>query len=273
MVLPVGDSRSGMRFNRYSAGNFNFGMINAVVIKNTPLFMIIRPFSILACSLMITASSFAQNSLIQNVSEKEANTDVVTSAPTSSPVLVHDDEDSEPKAKRKTHYGKNILSVAPFQFTEAGIGFSFAYERFIDKDDIISFVLPVLGTFDPFSESSSGVSNGGSNDYTYYVMPGLKFYPTGSRGKVRYALGPSLVLGAGEKTLVSYNYYGSNNETRAEKLVMGITINNSINFRPTQHMYLGLDLGLGFTYVNQFDNQNKGITALVNGAFKIGYIF
>ena len=168
----------------------------------------------------------------------------------------------------------NIFSMSPILFTEAGIGFSLTYERFLDKDGIVSLSLPLSGVFNPV-KNELNVDN--SQDYMYYFTPGLKFYPTGGYGKVKYAIGPVFEFGAGEKTKYTYDYSTTgglaNTQDHRSKYVVGISINNSFNFRPTRNLYLGIDFGFGFTYINRFGDTNDGIGGLVNFGFKIGYLF
>ena len=169
---------------------------------------------------------------------------------------------------------RKILAISPLQFTEVGLGLSFSYERFLDKNGIISFILPVTSVFHTVKNENNDDYR---QDYMYYVMPGLKFYPTPNTSSIRYAIGPSLVLGAGERTKYDYTYnYLSSlspSERHNSSIVVGVIINNSFNFRPTKKMFLGLDFGLGFTYINRFGSANDGITTLVSGGFKVGYVF
>ncbi len=183
------------------------------------------------------------------------------------------DMDHEPK--QPVMSGKqSILAMSPLQFTETGIGMSFSFEQSLDKSGIVSFILPVVATFNPIKNA---VNENNANDYMYYLMPGIKIYPTSNRGKIKYAIGPSMVIGAGERTKYTY-YYGynsgfSSSQEHHNKFIVGVTINNSINFKPTRHIYMGLDFGFGFTYLNRFGDVNQGMGGLVNGGFKIGYIY
>lgn len=161
-----------------------------------------------------------------------------------------------------------LLTVSPMQFTENGVGLSVSYEKGIDKDGIITYNLPVMATFN-LSNTYEQVHN---QDAMFYVMPGLKFYPTSYFGKVKYAVGPALVLGAGQQTIYTneFPYYSPQYNTYS-KFILGIVVNNSLNINPTPRFYMGLDFGFGFSYINRVDNVNKGMMGLVNGGFKIGY--
>ncbi len=181
-------------------------------------------------------------------------------------------ESNEEVAKPKMKKYDKLLTIAPIQFTENGVGFSIAYEQAIDKEGIVAYNLPLVATFD--------LSNNNNNSYygyygvrqhqdaMFYFMPGLKFYPTGSHGKVKYAIGPSVVVGAGEYT--SNDYYYQN--TR-DKFILGIMVNNSLNMNVTKNLYMGLELGFGFTYLRQYDGVTQNMGGLAQGAFKMGLRF
>lgn len=175
--------------------------------------------------------------------------------------------------------GSKVVAVSSLAFSENGIGAAVSYEKAIDKDGIIAFTLPLTATFNLNGEQES--LDGKNEDAMFYVSPGLKFYPTGSYGTLKYAVGPSLVLGAGQKTTGGYttqwNAYSPVTvfepyNTRT-KLMMGIMINNSLNINPTDHLYMGIECGFGFTYINRLNNENFGVTGIVQGGFKIGYRF
>lgn len=189
-----------------------------------------------------------------------------------------------PWGRRAAHHefdiklGSRVLAAAPIQFTENGVGFSVGYEKALDRAGIIAFTLPVIATFN-LNNQSEDVANK-HQDAMFYFAPGLKFYPTGGYGRTKYAVGPSLVIGAGEKTTGGeYSYYsgyggyhtGFTPYETSSKFILGILVNNSLNINPAPHLYLGMDFGFGFTYINQVGGVNQGITGMVQGGFKMGY--
>lgn len=174
---------------------------------------------------------------------------------------------ADPATPVLSPYNK-VLAIAPIQFTENGVGLSVSYEQAIDKECIVSFILPVVVTFNLAHDQKYG----NKQDAMFYFMPGIKFYPTGGFGKIKYAIGPSLVLGAGQDTDPVYNPLVPEYKTRSNFL-LGIMVNNSINFNATPHFYLGLDFGFGFTYIHKLDGENQGIGGLVEGGLKLGYRF
>ena len=158
-----------------------------------------------------------------------------------------------------------ILSVSPLQFTDNGVGLKFGFEQGIDKEGIIAYELPVALTFN--LNHTNLVGN--KEDPMFYFMPGLKFYPTSSYGKIKYSIGPSLLVAAGQKTSYGFDNYGATYTTNSH-LQVGMIINNTLNFNPTSRFYLGLDFGFGFNYLDKVGGINQGFTGLVQGGFKMG---
>jgi hypothetical protein len=181
-------------------------------------------------------------------------------------------EESPAASPVRSGTGDNIIAIAPIQFTENGVGLSFSYEKGIDKGGIVSYYLPVIATFN----LNNNVDHGDHQDAMFYFSPGIKFYPTSSHGSVKYAIGPSLVIGAGEKTTGGYYYNGGNpyyEYNTQSKFILGVIVNNSLNINPTPHFYLGIDFGFGFTYINRVGGNNDGLNGIVQSGFKIGYKF
>ncbi len=176
--------------------------------------------------------------------------------------------------------GNKIWYVSPIKFTENGVGFELGYEHGLDKAGIVAVNLPLVATF---NLAHDDLNMGNKQDAMVYFMPGLKFYPTTSYGKVKYALGPSLVVGAGQQTdrmpdryYVAYPGYYPFAPIPAEyvtrdKFLLGVMINNSLNINPSAHFTLGLDFGFGFTYINTLDGVTQNMKGLVQGGFKMGY--
>ena len=181
-------------------------------------------------------------------------------------------------SKMKLSYAPNLLSLAPFQFTENGLGVGLSYERSLDSRGVIAFYLPVMVTFDlnngTYYDYSTNAYKNSPTDMMFYAMPGIKVYPTGSHGFVKYAVGPSLVVADGQKSTAVFNgFTGTTSEQTQAHFMLGMIINNSVNFNPSEHVYLGLELGLGFTYLNRVGGLNQDTNGLVQGSFKIGYRF
>ncbi len=179
----------------------------------------------------------------------------------------------------KEKYGKNIFSLAPIQMAnESATGFGLQYERVIDKKNIVSVVLPFAVVF--FRENNPYNNSRETRAFKYFY-PGVKIYPTGSNRRVSYAVGVAAALGFGRRNVNDYYYYnnGYNNYGERDVFKAGVLVNNSLNIQPTKHLYLGVELGLGFTYYSNEDsidgyNYNSFDDGpLVQFSFKIGYRF
>jgi hypothetical protein len=178
----------------------------------------------------------------------------------------------------KLHYKPSVLAIAPLQFSENGLGVGLSYERALDKDGFIAFYMPVILTWDLNNGTyvnSNGNTVNGNADMMFYAMPGIKLYPTGSFGPIKYSVGPSLVIASGQKSSAAYDPTGTyiSSYNTQSHFVLGMIVNNSLNINPGPHIYLGLEVGLGFSYLNTVGGLNQGTEFLVQGGFKIGYRF
>ncbi len=184
--------------------------------------------------------------------------------------------------ERHREFGKNVLAVAPVAITDQGVGFGLSYERSLDDRGMFSFYLPVAYSFQVQEDYYWAPGTYNQTEYMMYAYPGVKIYPTGAFGKVRYGIGPSLVVGVGQQ--YDNNYYsgdpyiyppqpGYGQPNYASRFVLGAIINNSLNINPTERLYLGIELGLGVTYMNKWDSWNGRTQPLAQAAFRIGYRF
>ena len=173
------------------------------------------------------------------------------------------------KATQAPPVRSRIIAFAPMQGTENGPGFSVSYEQFLDKAKMVSFNVPVILTF--FQGGDETVSNSIA-DHMLYVSPGIKIYPTGGEGMVKYSLGPELVIGAGAKTY-DPAYNDAVSDRFINKFTLGILFSNALNINATPRLYMGLNFGFGFSYLNVWDGKNQQIAGLIEGGFKLGYRF
>src|SRR6218665_945528 len=110
-------------------------------------------------------------------------------------------------ARESVDYGTNILRISPITAMDLGVGFGLSYEKILGKEQMVGVVLPVYllldgqNNYDPFG---NGYSDNNSTKAYFYFNPGLKIYPFGQR-RVTYAVGPSLMIGAGGGTEWRYN--------------------------------------------------------------------
>ena len=196
------------------------------------------------------------------------------------------------KQRPAIKYGGNIISAALINLSEMGYGVGLAYERSLDRKGMISFYLPVnvcLGGLGGNNYDMYGTGSYNTRSRTIYqLMPGVKFYPTGNQGKVRYAVGPQLVYETGTiereqwiyDPLSSSSVGGYYQRGNVDMSKLGVMINNSVNMYPTQHLYLGLDLGLGLPYSHKEENLGTNVMVergsdapLVQFNFRFGFRF
>src|ERR1043166_8026408 len=91
----------------------------------------------------------------------------------------------------------DLVAVAPIQFTENGIaGLGISYEHTIDRYGIITYIVPAILEF-----NTGSAHNNYNSDPMFYFDPGIKIYPTGNYGFIKYAIGPNLVIADGQKTM------------------------------------------------------------------------
>lgn len=194
------------------------------------------------------------------------------------------------------------FALSPIHVTEENIGLGLSAEIFPDNG-IVSFYLP-------FSIALSPRNDGYYDDYGYYqtpypgsiptfaqrnieketiyFYPGIKIYPTGAFKKVSYAIGLNLVAGVGRTEQVTSNYtldsrvdqYGaviydrkllSEQTANLSSFKFGAMVLNSLNIRPTDHFYMGIEFGLGYTYVRKFTSISRDRQALVQLGIKFGF--
>ena len=193
-------------------------------------------------------------------------------------------------------YGKNILSFTPLAYSasldgsinDAGIGIT--YERQLDKFGHISFNLPVMMNFSSSKDFNNydynytgGVQVTYPSYHSFFIMPGLKFYPAGSKEMVRYSLGAALFAGFGSEPYAVYEYNNysatsSYNPTGDYRYAMyGLMISNSINISVSRHVYMALDLSAGIPISDNrhanSDQIDQLATPFIQFAFKGGYRF
>jgi hypothetical protein len=155
------------------------------------------------------------------------------------------------------------------------------YERFLDQSGSFSFYLPVAVAFYD-DEASNPVSSGpplvASRTFTY-LYPGAKFYPGGSGRRASYSVGPSFVLGFGDKykeLRVVDPGTGSIRYVTTEESIFkaGFMVNNGVNLQPTPKLYVGMEFGFGILYYNNEESDYVvGDEPIVQFNFKIGYRF
>ncbi|MEZ5016606.1 MAG: hypothetical protein R2800_06095 [Flavipsychrobacter sp.] len=187
-------------------------------------------------------------------------------------------------------YGNNILAFFPMLVNNGGVGLGLSYERLLGKESIISFYMPVSATirseYGNYYNNGNTIVQGNPDSYSYFVMPGIKIYPTGAKGKVRYGIGPAVALNYGNNADNLQPLYGANgtityNYSRRDYFSAGAVINNSLNISPTKRLYLGLELALGFIFYEDYGGSSYTYSfepydldePIAQFGFKIGYRF
>jgi hypothetical protein len=167
-------------------------------------------------------------------------------------------------------YSNSILALAPVQLTENGFGIGVSWERNLDRYGWVTFQVPAILTFNMANDKITGEAK---NDLMFYFMPGIKIYTNlNSPSLTKFAVGPSIVLGAGRGTVLPAYAYNSYSE-KESRFLLGAMGNVSANLFPAPHLYLGAEYGLGFSYINTYGGVNKGVGFLTQLSLKIGYTY
>lgn len=175
------------------------------------------------------------------------------------------------QASARPQYGPNIVRFTPVTVFDNSVGIGFSYERILDKDGKISVNIPVcLGI--NMNNGYNGWGYSTNTNYSIFLNPGVKFYPAGQR-RVTYALGASLFTMMGEDDY----YYGGPANEEADYFRAGIMINNYVHFNITPKFNLGLELGVGPRYINQYRTTQStfsdGISVSAQFGFHMGFRF
>jgi hypothetical protein len=181
-------------------------------------------------------------------------------------------------AQERSQYGNNTLSFSPLQINNPGIGFGVSYEVDLDRRGIVALYLPMSFSISNTTRDKHIGYYSSEPYYTGFIMPGLKFYPTGSKGKVKYAVGPNLAVIAGERPSYTYNYLASSYPTgiysTQTRFSLGTMVFNSLNINPTPHLNIGVEMGMGVCYIDQTAGISSGMMPfLFQLGTKIGYRF
>jgi len=218
-----------------------------------------------------------QNSEIEKIVYQNGSEDTFDSADdTHRPTFAERRAEAEERGrhKKKISYDRNVIAIAPLQVSDQGVGLGLSYERILDKSGIVSFYLPAYITFstnssNTYNPSTGTYSNNASNDPLFYIAPGIKVYPTGNQGKVKYSVGPSFVVASGSQS--NYDYNG--NSVSQSKFMAGVMVINGLNVNPSPKIFLGLEMGVGVTYINRINGVLSEAQGLFDFSFRIGYRF
>jgi len=173
----------------------------------------------------------------------------------------------------------DIFSLMPLLVTENGVGFGISIECILDRKGLFAWCLPLSATFnfansDRIYDYNTGNYNTGKTNPMFYTMPGLKWYPTGYNGKLKYAAEISLVAGFGQKSGYLTDLHGLNEtEQVLSHQLTGFMFENSLNLNLDKHVSLSAEAGVGTTFFNKTGGKPSPAETLAEGAIKIGYRF
>ncbi len=183
-----------------------------------------------------------------------------------------------------SNFKRNQVSIIPFVITETGKGFGVGYEHFFGKKGVLSFYIPIYFTKNTYSVEIDTLIQYGKSMYTksvtdpmYYVSPGIKFYPKGSNGVVKYALGLAYTIAngtitAGEDGRLTYNFAYTDG-ARYNRSMTGCVVNNSLNILVMSRIHIALETGFGLTFSNNTSNTPQDMGPLYYFSLQTGYRF
>ncbi len=165
-------------------------------------------------------------------------------------------------AQAQSDYGNNIIRIAPFSAYDVGVGLNLSYERHLDKKQQLSVVVPINFLF------NLNYNANGEQDMYYAFTPGLKFYPSGQK-KVTYAVGPSMFFLTGQTKEWESSGWSQQLVTK-ERFIMGLLVNNYLNFNISKNFLFGMEAGLGLKYVDKTTNKTNPSSTFNNGINALG---
>lgn len=184
----------------------------------------------------------------------------------------------------------NIVCIVPTAFpydqtiyNDIAVGAS--YERLFGRNKMFGFTITGLINFyapyDPNNNTTTGATttaNPALNHTSYYLIPGIKFYPGGAKAKFRYSVGVCAFVAKGNETDKSY-YIDQNGVTQEmiKKInftAAGMLLSNSLNLSPGNHLYMGLQFDMGCPFADNRVNGGTGVNSpMIMLAFRGGYRF
>ncbi len=161
--------------------------------------------------------------------------------------------------------GSQRFMFTPFTMLDAGPGLGFHYEFMAARN--MAVVLPGYIVFD--NDPAHYRSN--DNFVSHYFVPGVKFYPAGQH-KVTYGIGPSLMLGYGNK-----KWRDNHQDIHAHRFRIGVIAMNYVDFHITSKFLIALEGGPGIRYLDHYWTKNRGVSETFEFtgqfSFKLGFRF
>jgi len=160
-----------------------------------------------------------------------------------------------------THFSKNNFTIKPFNANSIGIGMGVQYERYLDKTNNLSLVIPLNYSIE---------LNQFSNEFNHFgidVNPGVRFYFVEPRA-FNWYLGTSVLLGMGRVSGVVNNWNGDPIEFTSKLFdvcsYVNVGFKGTLEEKFTYNLELGM--GMGTRYFNKIVTEPKNIDYLYTGS-------
>lgn len=159
---------------------------------------------------------------------------------------------AQERMKLKEIYGKNLLSINPFhgyaspELNDVAVGIN--YEYFLSN--FMSVKLPV---------------NIGMINNSIQTGLGLKFYPAGHEGVLKYSIAPTLLYTQGKAEREEWIFDPNTQDFYSQLVVdkttqFGFYLVSGLNTTIQQNIYIGMESGLGINYMNRVTRDNALVT-------------
>jgi len=179
------------------------------------------------------------------------------------------------QAKKERRYGKhNITALAVVNNGGNGVGIS--YEIMLNDKQNMSLLFPIAATVTDFEKSPAQYNYAGQQiapaDNSgrvkmYFFAPGMRFYPTGSKGIVRYSFGGSFVLGSGQGS--AHDLGGADH--LISRTIYGIVFDNAVYIQPVPQLRITFEFYIGPGHDDESDLITSGV--IYQASIGVGYRF
>ncbi|MGN6567047.1 MAG: hypothetical protein ACTHJ0_03790 [Flavipsychrobacter sp.] len=179
------------------------------------------------------------------------------------------------QAKKERRYGKhNIAALAVANNGGNGLGIS--YEIMLNDKQNISLLFPIAATATNFEKSPAQYNNAGQQIVPadnsgrvkmYFFAPGIRFYPTGSKGIVRYSFGGTFAIGSGQGS--AHDWGGA--DYLISRTIYGVVFDNAVYVQPIPQLRITFEFYIGPGYDDQRDWFISGV--IYQASIGVGYRF
>ena len=201
-------------------------------------------------------------------SGKKNITDSIESAKYNDKGLAFGQQEDEISGNNSSGYGDNIISISPLILNNSGLGFGISYERTLTANGKWSLFVPFI--YNSINKQSYGESY---KDRSIGIFAGFRFYPTSSKGPVRYSIGGLLGNYAVQRKYSHIARLGGSYDT--DKTISfnkaGILIDNALLCTISRKLTIGINLGIGVAGSGE-DNYDASVPFVLT-MFQLGYRF